>query len=448
MLLEVAQQGATDNEATGGKQIMGSSHTNESDTTPTAATVEPSDAMATTTTTTTDIVTSAEAAALTNGTRVSRRSFVGMLGAMGIGVAGMSLYACSSNDDVSDQAFVPVPTHTPVPPTATAQAPQATAATDHTDHGATGTQVAAGATGTGTETASGEPAWVEMDRMHEAGVKSFPVPTKGVGGQPLEYTLDGDVKVFELTCSMMEWEYDAGKSVEVMCYNEMVPGPEIRVTEGDKVRFIVTNTMEESTAIHWHGLILPNAMDGVPFITQPPITPGSTFTYEWTVRKGNIGSHMYHSHLNAAEQVTRGLLGAFIVEPQDPADWPEFDREYTLILNDGPIGGFTINGKSFPATAPVSAKLGEKVLIRYMNEGLMIHPMHLHGMPQLVVAQDGWALPQPYMCDTLNIAPGQRFDVLIEATELGVWAFHCHILSHAESSHGMFGMVTVFIVEE
>ena len=105
-----------------------------------------------------------------------------------------------------------------------------------------------------------------------------------------------------------------------------------------------------------------------------------------------------------------GLLGAFIVEPKDKSKWPEFDREYTMVLNDGPIGGFSINGKGFPATQPLVAKKGEKILVRYMNEGLMIHPMHLHGMPQLVVAQDGWALPQPYMCDTVNIAPGQRFD--------------------------------------
>jgi FtsP/CotA-like multicopper oxidase with cupredoxin domain len=193
--------------------------------------------------------------------------------------------------------------------------------------------------------------------------------------------------------------------------------------------------------------MVPNAMDGVPFITQPPIKPGETFTYEFTAREGNAGSHMYHSHHNAAEQVTKGLLGAFIIEPKEPASRPAFDREYTLILNDGPIGGFTLNGKSFPATQPLTAKQGETILIRYMNEGLMIHPMHLHGMPQLVIAQDGYLTPQPYRCDTLNIAPGQRWEVLVDATDVGVWAFHCHILSHAESNHGMFGMVTALVVE-
>jgi FtsP/CotA-like multicopper oxidase with cupredoxin domain len=288
----------------------------------------------------------------------------------------------------------------------------------------------------------------EMDAMHEAGVLAFPAETEGLGGQPLEYRMEGDVKVFELVCQVVDWEYAPGKRTEAWTYNGVTPGPEIRVTEGDKVRIHVVNQLPESTAIHWHGLVVPNDQDGVPFITQPPIKPGETYTYEFQIREGNTGSHMYHSHHNAAFQVTMGLLGAFIVEPKDKSTLPEYDREFTMILNDGPIGGFTINGKGFPATQPVVAKRGEKVLIRYMNEGLMIHPMHLHGMPMTVVAQDGYPLPQPYMCDTVNIAPGQRFDTIVHATEPGIWAFHCHILNHAESAHGMFGMVTVMIVED
>lgn len=288
----------------------------------------------------------------------------------------------------------------------------------------------------------------EMDAMHEAGVKAFPAPTAGKGGQPLEPIMDGDVKVFTLTCQVVEWEYAVGKTVEALTYNGVVPGPEIRVTEGDKVRILVKNDMPHSTSVHWHGLILPIEMDGVPFITQPPIKPGEAFVYEWQIREGNVGSHMYHSHHNSAEQVTRGLLGAFIVEPKDPSTRPAYDLEYTMVLNDGPIGGYSINGKSFPATEPLVAKKGQRILVRYMNEGLMIHPMHLHGMPQQVIARDGFLLPTPYYCDTVEISPGQRTDVIIEATELGVWAFHCHVLSHAEGPTGMFGMVTVLIVEE
>jgi FtsP/CotA-like multicopper oxidase with cupredoxin domain len=260
--------------------------------------------------------------------------------------------------------------------------------------------------------------------------------------------MDGDVKLFEITCQLVEWEHAPGKTVEAWTYNGVTPGPEIRVTEGDKVRFVVHNELPQSTAIHWHGLILPNSQDGVPYITQPPIKPGETYTYEFQVREGNAGSHMYHSHHNAAFQVTQGLLGSFVVEPKDSSTRPAFDREYTMVLNDGPIGAYSLNGKTFPATQPLNAKQGERVLVRFMNEGLMIHPMHLHGMPMTVIAQDGWLLPQAYKCDTLNVAPGQRFEVIIEATEIGVWAFHCHILSHAESEHGMFGMVTALIVEE
>ncbi len=205
--------------------------------------------------------------------------------------------------------------------------------------------------------------------------------------------------------------------------------------------------MPQSTAVHWHGLVVPASQDGVPFITQPPIKPGTTFTYEFTIRDGNAGTHMYHSHYNATEQVTKGLLGAFIVEPRLP-NRPVHNREYTVVLNDGPIGGFSINGKSFPATQPFHAKKGETVLFRFMNEGMMIHPMHLHGMPMTVIAQDGYMLPREYVCDTLNVAPGQRFEALVHATEPGAWAFHCHVLNHAESEHGMFGMVTALIVEE
>jgi FtsP/CotA-like multicopper oxidase with cupredoxin domain len=356
-----------------------------------------------------------------------------LVSALGIGAAGMTLYSHGAEESqASGQRFVfaPSPTHEPEP------------AHDATEHAAATPPAAVQATTTG------EPEHEEMDRLHEEGIASFPAPTEGLGGQPLAYELDGDVKVFRLECRAVQWEYAPGQRVEAWTYNGVVPGPEIRVTEGDTVRVEVANRLAQSTSIHWHGLIVPNSMDGVPFITQPPIKPGASFTYEFTVRPGNAGSHMYHSHHNAAEQVTKGLLGAFIVEPRDPSTRPAFDREYTLVLNDGPIGGFTLNGKSFPATRPLAARLGERVLVRYMNEGLMIHPMHLHGMPMTVIAQDGWLLPQPYVCDTLNIAPGQRFDAIIEASEPGAWAFHCHILSHAESSHGMFGMVTALIIEE
>lgn len=286
----------------------------------------------------------------------------------------------------------------------------------------------------------------QMDAMHEAGVKAFVagVDTGGFGNQPLAPRIEGDVKIFDLTCKTVQWKVTADITVEAWTYNGTMPGPEIRVTEGDTVRVVVKNDLAESTAVHWHGVMVPNSMDGVPFITQPPIKPGETFTYEFVAR--NPGSHMYHAHHNSTKQVGKGLLGAFIIEPKNKTADPAYDLDYTIILNDQ-NGGFTFNGKGFPATEKYVAKLGQKVRFRYMNEGAMIHPMHLHGLPQLVFARDGWNLPQPYMCDTVNIGPGERWDVIVDCTDAGVWAFHCHILSHAEGEHGMFGMVTALIVE-
>lgn len=284
-----------------------------------------------------------------------------------------------------------------------------------------------------------------MDAMHEKGIRAFPARTEGKGNQILEPRMEKGVKVYDLTAKVVQWEVEPGRRVEAWTYNGVVPAPRISVREGDRVRINLQNDLPESTAIHFHGLELPNDMDGVPFITQPPVKPGTSYVYEFTVP--NAGSHMYHSHHNSAKQVGLGLLGAFIVEPKNGAREPKVDVDYVLILNDG-MHGFTINGKSFPATEPIVAKLGQKVRIRYMNEGMMIHPMHLHGMHQTVIAKDGWPVPAPWKCDTLNIAPGERWDVIVNCNNPGTWAFHCHILPHAESDHGMFGMVTALIVQK
>jgi FtsP/CotA-like multicopper oxidase with cupredoxin domain len=283
-----------------------------------------------------------------------------------------------------------------------------------------------------------------MDAMHEKGIKAFPAPTSGKGNQLFEPHMDGRVKVYDVTAEEVQWEVEPGRKVKAWAYNGQVPGPQIRVREGDRVRVNLTNKLPESTSIHFHGLELPNDQDGVPFITQPPVKPGASFTYEFTVP--NAGSHMYHSHHNAAMQVGLGLLGAFVVEPKRALPAQRADVDYVMVLNDG-SHGYTLNGKGFPATEPIVCKHGQTVRLRFMNEGMMIHPMHLHGMHMTVIAKDGWDQPAPWKCDTLNIAPGERWDVLVKATNLGPWAFHCHILPHAESEHGMFGMVTALIVQ-
>ena len=281
----------------------------------------------------------------------------------------------------------------------------------------------------------------QMVAGHEASVKAFPAKTEAMGNQVLEPVMDGDVKVFELTADEISWEVAPGEFKDGMAYNGQIPGPRIEADLGDRVRIVLHNELDVPTALHSHGLVLPAAMDGVPGLTQEPVMPGESFTYEYTLR--NSGSHMYHSHFDSAAQVPGGLLGALIVHDKKE---PQVDLDYTMILNDGPLG-YTLNGKSFPATEPLAVKKGQRIRVRYMNEGLQIHPMHLHGMPQQVIAKDGYPLPQPHMEDTVLIAPGERVDVIIEATEPGTWAFHCHILNHAEGPDGMFGMVTALIVE-
>jgi manganese oxidase len=347
----------------------------------------------------------------------SRRSFL-RTSAIGLAVpvAGAALAACSTGEAGSEATVIPA------------------------DSNESGGTVAANVPAPKSVAEAAD----EMDRMHEAGVKAFPAKTAGKGNQLLQPRIVGGVKVFELTTTKLQWETEPGKSVEAWAYNGQVPGPQIRVREGDRVRIVLKNQLEQSTAVHFHGLEIPNDQDGVPFITQPPVKPGETYTYEFTAP--NPGSHMYHSHHNAAEQVGKGLLGAFIIEPKAPRPIEQVDVDYVMILNDG-FHGYTLNGKSFPATEPIVAKRGQKLRIRYMNEGMMIHPMHLHGMHMTVIDKDGWPQPAPWKCDTLNIAPGERWDVIVDCNNPGTWAFHCHILPHAESAHGMFGMVTALIVQ-
>jgi FtsP/CotA-like multicopper oxidase with cupredoxin domain len=261
---------------------------------------------------------------------------------------------------------------------------------------------------------------------------------------PLTFEMDGDTKVFRLTVDEMDWRIDElMPPVKALGFNAQWPGPTIRVNQGDKVRIWFKNNLNETTGIHFHGIEFDDFFqDGVPFLTQKPIIPGEDYAYEFTAV--TAGSHMYHSHHNATDQVGRGLLGAFIVEPPQPQ--APYDREYIWISNDT-LGGFTINGHGFPATVPVLAAQGERILVRFMNEGIMLHPWHSHGFAMDIVARDGHPLGAAgYRADTFTVNPGERWDAVLTADRLGVWAFHCHVLPHVEGPDGMFGMVTALIV--
>jgi manganese oxidase len=371
---------------------------------------------------------------------MSRRGFLGKAALAGGGLVAATIAACTPSAASPAWTYGPARAFVTTPP---ASPKPTTAPSASMDHGPGASPAAS-------------PGMGEHDAAALAVVKRFldgeSASLEGAGNQPYGDPVDdGGVKVFNLTVDRIKHRIEAQRDpIDALGFNRSWPGPRIDVTEGDRVRATFTNNLDESTGIHFHGQRLPNNMDGVPHITQDPIEPGASFNYEFTAR--TVGSHMYHSHHNATDQVGRGLLGAFIVHPKDPAE--RVDRKYGVsqdivwISNDS-LGGFTINGRGFPATAPIVATLGDKILIRFMNEGVMMHPWHVHGMPMRVVARDGYDLgPAAFTCDTLGVNPGERWDVVIDCDEPGAWAFHCHILPHAEGRDGMFGMVTALVVQE
>lgn len=297
---------------------------------------------------------------------------------------------------------------------------------------------------------------------------SFEAEPDAMGGQVLEPRIEDGVKVFDLEASVIRWSILPGETVEAYAYNGQVPGPTLRVTEGDRVRINVTNRLPESTTVHWHGLILPNEMDGPAEITQDPIEPGGSYSYEYTV--GQHGTYFYHTHDHVDRQQSLGLYGALIIDPSDPQDEIPADLEYTVQLQEWlkrewltypsmPMEGglpnfFTINGKAFPATDTVRMKLGQTLKVRFVgSHTTAIHPMHIHGGPFEVAAVDGETLAQQarYMADTVNVGPGQRFDVIWKAQRPGKWLLHCHIPHHTTNNNvetqGGGGLMLVIEVE-
>lgn len=298
-----------------------------------------------------------------------------------------------------------------------------------------------------------------MDNAMMESMLAFPAETEGKGNPILEPTevLSDGTKVFDLESSIVDWEIEPGIEVEAWTYNGVVPAPRIQLDRGDKVQVRLVNNLPMGTDIHWHGVHTPNDQDGVAPYTQDLIKPGETFTYEFTAEDDAIG--MYHAHNHAQVQVVNGMFGAITVG-ENPVPYGQTFSGVTIpedlvlavdepmILNDAGNIGLSLNGKSFPATEPLILEQGDWVSITYYNEGLQIHPMHLHQFPQLVYAKDGVPLDHPYWVDTLNVAPGERYTVLFRAEDAGTWVWHCHILTHVERTDGMFGMVTAIVVAE
>jgi uncharacterized membrane protein len=272
------------------------------------------------------------------------------------------------------------------------------------------------------------------------------------GDRELAPRLEAGVKVFELETSVIRWRILPGIDVGAFAYNGQVPGPRLRIRQGDRVRINVTNRLPESTTVHWHGLILPNVMDGPAEVTQKPIQPGEVYRYEFTAVQS--GTYFYHSHDHVDRQQALGLYGALIIDPANPADEVRADQEYTIQLQEwlmregltypampmdrGQPNYFTINGRAYPETDVIRMKVGETLKIRFIGSNTgFIHPMHVHGGPFTVVARDGETLSVSarYKADTVNVGPGQRYDVVWTALKPGKWMIHCHISHHTTNNN-------------
>lgn len=281
-------------------------------------------------------------------------------------------------------------------------------------------------------------------------------------------------KEFTLVAKKAEHQLNSKVTVEAWTFNGKVPGSQIRVKEGEKVKIHVKNELPESVTIHWHGIPVPNEMDGIPGVTQNAIQPWETFTYEFTASVP--GTYMYHTHQDSVNQLDKGLYGSFIVEPKKKT----YDREYTLMLdewmsnsegsemdmsndsgmdhgnmenmdhsnmnnmdNSNMVGMdhgngmghnmsnydiFTINGKSGDLVEPLKVKDGETVRVRLANIGYLSHKIHLHGHSFKVVAIDGQELrdPQEIKDQLISIAPGERYDIEFTANNPGEWYLECH----------------------
>ena len=294
-------------------------------------------------------------------------------------------------------------------------------------------------------------AMLDMAAVHPRDVTaSYALDVRGSREEP--FRLENGVKVFRLETSIIRWTILPGITVDGFAFNGQIPGPLLRFRQGDRVRIDVVNRLPESTTVHWHGLILPNVMDGAAHITQPPIEHGQLYRYESTVVQ--YGTYLYHSHDHIDRQQSLGLYGAMIIDPATPDPSLEANHDYTLLIQEWlkregltypamPMDGaqpnyFTFNGKAFPSTDTIHMRVGETLKVRMVgsNNGF-IHPIHIHGGPFEVVARDGETLPQAgrFLADTVNIAPGQRYDVLWKARNTGRWLIHCHIGHHTTNNN-------------
>ncbi len=235
---------------------------------------------------------------------------------------------------------------------------------------------------------------------------------------------------FELTAAPTTVQQFDGRLLDVWAYNGQVPGPVLRVRLGETIEVRLHNRLPQPTTIHWHGMRVPNAMDGVPGVTQDPIAPGASFTYRFTPK--DAGTFWFHPHVRTSEQVERGLYGIFIVD--DPESLP-YSRDEVWVLDDWRLGAdgeidprfvtrhdlahdgrwgqvTTVNGD---AQQQLDVHPGERIRLRLANtaNGRVYRP-DFSALHARVIAVDGMYTRRPLAADGFELAPGNRIDLDIE----------------------------------
>lgn len=263
-------------------------------------------------------------------------------------------------------------------------------------------------------------------------------------GATLPFVMKAGVKEFQLTAEPVRQEFAPGMTVNGWGYNGRTPGPTIEAVEGDRIRVLVTNRLPEHTSIHWHGILLPNGMDGVGGLLQPHIKPGDTFAYEFTLRQH--GTYMYHPHADETVQMALGTMGFLVIHPRIPRrrvdrDFCIFPHEWRIepgsatpnpnIMVDFNI--FTFNGRAFPGTSPLLIRLGDRVRLRFGNVSMDSHPLHIHGHRMYLVETDGGQIPESawWPETTISVPPGTTRTLEFVADNPGDWPLHCHKSHHA-----------------
>ena len=270
-------------------------------------------------------------------------------------------------------------------------------------------------------------------------------PVVTLNGWSLPWRMQGNVKEFHLIAEPVEREIAPGMKAHLWGYNGQSPGPTIECVEGDRVRIFVTNKLPEYTTVHWHGVHVPNGMDGVAGLTQPPIQPGETWVYEFDMQ--NAGTFMYHPHADGMVQFAMGMMGIVIVHPQDLAQ-RAVDRDFVFLLNAYDIAPgsytprvntmtdfnlWTFNSRAFPGISPMVVRQGDRVRIRVGNLTMTNHPIHLHGHSFEVTGTDGGWVPESARWPeaTVDVGVGQMRAIELIADAPGDWSLHCHKIHHA-----------------